>query len=148
MWKDPSWYVGHCISGSEWLDLAKRSVESGISNRKLKDHLCVKVRVCPEHAQQLNYRKNQEALRAQQKSQKRQERREDAADGSARGAKRRRDNATEKSLLEQVSMQAGDASDSQAAGQTRQGADAGALLSRGLSTPADCIPNHGRGALS
>ena len=43
------------------------------------------VRVCPEHALQLNYRKNREALKAQRKAQKRAERkrrrRQEASEG-------------------------------------------------------------------
>ncbi len=38
--------------------------------------------MCPEHAQQLNYRKNQEVLRAQEKAAKKHKRRSGSADGS------------------------------------------------------------------
>lgn len=63
------------------------------------------VRLCPEHAQQLNFRKNQEALRAQQKAARRQKHRQsgsrDASQGNfeeldanpERGHKRRREDA-------------------------------------------------------
>lgn len=43
------------------------------------------VRLCPEHAQQLNFRKNQEALRAQQKAAKRQKLRRSGDADSSRG---------------------------------------------------------------
>ncbi len=57
----------------------------------------MQVRLCPEHALQLNHRKNQEAMRAQRKALRKQERRrggEDAGshadEAAADGRKRRR----------------------------------------------------------
>lgn len=53
------------------------------------------MRLCPEHAQQLNHRKNQETLRAQQELQKKHRRQSQDEDGSDRDAKRKKEEDAE-----------------------------------------------------
>ncbi|BDA50345.1 Protein FRA10AC1 homolog [Coccomyxa sp. Obi] len=57
---------------SETRGLATFEVPFGYQEAGEKKQALVKVRVCPEHAQQLNFRKNREALRAQVKAAKKQ----------------------------------------------------------------------------
>ena len=44
--------------------------EDNVTRNRQNAVVCPQVRVCPEHALQLNYRKNKEALKAQRKAQK------------------------------------------------------------------------------
>ncbi|KAK9803030.1 hypothetical protein WJX72_007239 [[Myrmecia] bisecta] len=80
---------GQFICGAKGCDerrgLASYEVNFGYSEAGEQKQALVKLRVCPEHAMQLNYRKNKQLLKAQAKSQKRAGKERDAPERAKHG---------------------------------------------------------------